>query len=177
MRRRFLLAFGSLGLLAGCGFRPTYMRTASGKPGVAQRELASVDVDIISDRPGQLLRQALQERFDRAASGMARKYDLGVSYSISGEGIAVQPDSTVSRIRLIARGTWTLRAQNPGRTVLASGNARAIDGLNIFQQQYFAADLEQEEVQRRLAGLIADQITLQLAAYFRKQAGIGVTAG
>ena len=49
--------------VAGCGFQPVYMPTASGKAGVAQRELASVYVPIIPERPGQLLRQALQERF------------------------------------------------------------------------------------------------------------------
>lgn len=177
MQRRVLLGAASLGLLSGCGFRPTYMRTASGGAGVAQRELAAVNVEIISDRPGQLLRQALQERFDRASSGVARKYDLGVSYSIGGEGIGVQSDNTVSRIRFIARGSFTLRAQDPARTVLTSGSARAMDGLNVLQQQYFASDLETEVVQKRLAEQIADQITTQLAAYFRKQAKVGVPAG
>ena len=61
------LCLGSLGtlvtLLSGCGFQPVYMPTASGKAGVAQRELASVYVGIIPERPGQVLRQALQERF------------------------------------------------------------------------------------------------------------------
>jgi LPS-assembly lipoprotein len=42
--------------------------------------------------------------------------------------------------------------------------------VNIFNEQFFAADLENETVQRRLAEQIADQITIQLAAYFRHQA-------
>ena len=45
-----------------------------------------------------------------------------------------------------------------------------MDALNIFDTQYFAADLENEAVQRRLAEALADQITMQLAAYFRKRA-------
>ncbi|MDQ2801372.1 MAG: hypothetical protein M3Y41_01300, partial [Pseudomonadota bacterium] len=47
--------------LAGCGFQPVYMPTASGSAGPARRELAAVNVQIIPDRPGQLLRQALQQ--------------------------------------------------------------------------------------------------------------------
>ena len=82
----------------------------------------------------------------------------------------------MTRIRLIARGAWTLRAQDPARTTLATGSSRAIDGLNILDQQYFAADLEQEAVQRRLADQIADQIVLQLAAYFRKHATASAAA-
>ena len=62
-RRSVLL--GTLGL-AGCGFEPVYMPSAGDTPGVAQRELAAIDVAIIPDRPGQLLRQALQQRLGGA---------------------------------------------------------------------------------------------------------------
>ena len=37
-------------------------------------------------------------------------------------------------------------------------------------QQYFAADLEQSAVFRRIAETVADQITLEVATFFRKQA-------
>ena len=70
---------------------------------------------------------------------------------------------------MIGTATWTLIAQDPGRTRLTSGSAKAVDGINIFDTQYFAADLENEAVQRRLAEALADQITLQLAMYFRKR--------
>ena len=118
------------------------------------------------DQPGQ--------RLDRLAprpgqAGVARRYDLSVDFSIAGAGLAVQPDSSVTRIRLTANGSWTLRAQDPHRTVITSGRARAMDAINVIDNQYFAADLENEEAQRQLAEEIADQITLQLASYFRKR--------
>jgi len=62
MRQSLWLFVLSAGLLlAGCGFQPVYMPTASGKTGVAQRELAAVNVTLMPGRPGQLFRQALQE--------------------------------------------------------------------------------------------------------------------
>ena len=83
---RRLVCFGSLSAVAagvaGCGFQPVYMRTASGKPGVAQRDLSTVFVEIIPERPGQLLRQALQEardeqkRADAAGQSSAREYEI-----------------------------------------------------------------------------------------------------
>jgi LPS-assembly lipoprotein len=170
MRRRDLLAFAAGGMLSGCGFQPVYMPTASGNAGVTQRELAAINVNLIPDRPGQLLRQALQDRLEMGASGVARRYDLSVAFGISGEGIGIEPDTTVTRIRLIGSASWNLVAQDPGRTRLAGGSARAVDALNIFDTQYFAADLENEALQRRLAEALADQITIQLAAYFRKHA-------
>jgi len=78
----------------------------------------------------------------------------------------------VTRIREIGSATRTLVAQDPGRTKLTSGYAKAVDGLNLFDTQYFAADLESEAVQRRLADALADQITLQLATFFRKRATV-----
>jgi len=147
-----------------------YMPTASGNAGIAQRDLAAIAVGIIPDRPGQLLRQALQERFERSAGGVARLYDLTVGYEINGEGIAIRHDNTTTRLRLIGRADWTLRAQDATRSVLVSGNARAMDTVNIVQEQYFAADQGNEAAQRRLAEAMAEQITLQLAAYFHRRA-------
>jgi len=85
-RRHFLTVIAGAALSA-CGFQPVYMPTASGKTGVAQRELASIYVEIIPDRPGQVLRQALQERFGDD-SGTPSAYDLSVSFSISGQGLS-----------------------------------------------------------------------------------------
>jgi LPS-assembly lipoprotein len=172
MKRRRMLALTAGATLSGCGFQPVYMPTASGRAGAAQRELAAISVDLIPDRPGQLLRQALQDRLEMGSSGVARRYDLSVGFGISGEAIAIQPDSQPTRIREIGSATWTLIAQDPGRTKLTSGYVKAVDGINLFDTQYFAADLENEAVQRRLADALADQITLQLATFFRKRATV-----
>jgi LPS-assembly lipoprotein len=170
MTRRQMLRLGACASLSGCGFQPVYMPTASGRAGPAERDLAAIQVDLIPERPGQLLRQALQERFEGAAGSGPRRYDLAVAFWISGEGIAIQPDTIATRVRLIGNANWTLLAQDPGRTKLSSGSAKAVDAINILDTQYFAADLENEAVQRRLAEAVADQITLQLAVFFRKRA-------
>jgi LPS-assembly lipoprotein len=175
LRRRAFLGLSLAASLAGCGFQPVYMPTASGKPGVAQRELAAVYVNVITDRPGQLLRQALQERLERGATGVAQLYDLSVSYGIGGEGIAIQPDNSSTYTRLVARADWTLTAQDLAKTTLSHGAARASDDFNVLDEQYFAADLENDFASERLAGEVADQITLQLAAYFRRRASLAAS--
>lgn len=170
---RRTLCLGSLAsfaaILSGCGFQPVYMPTASGKTGVAQRELASIYVEIIPERPGQVLRQALQERFGDD-SGTPSAYDLSVSFSISGQGLAIQSDSIATRLRLIGTATWKLIGRDPKRTILATGSARAMDDVNIFELQYFAADLEVEAKDARIAENVATQIATRLAIWFRQQA-------
>jgi LPS-assembly lipoprotein len=170
--RRGFLALGSAAVLAGCGFQPVYMPTASGQAGPAQRELAAINVGLMPDRPGMLLRQALQDRFEGTGNVVTRRYDLAVSFWIGGSGIGMQHDNTITRIRLIGRANWTLTAQDLAHTKITSGAAHATDAENSLDTQIFASDLENEVIQKRLAEALADQIALQLAAFFRKRASV-----
>jgi LPS-assembly lipoprotein len=174
LRRRTVLTalaapLGGAGLLslAGCGFQPIYAKGPEG--GGVSAELAAVEVGLIPERTGQLLRLALQDRLERGGVAPARRYDLAVSFALSGDPIAVAPDSSITRLRLTGTAHYVLTAQDPTRTTLTSGTARSVDGLNVFQNQLFAVDLESETVQRRIAEAVADQIVLQLAAYFHKR--------
>jgi LPS-assembly lipoprotein len=172
LSRRKLLMLSSAGVLAGCGFQPVYMPTASGQAGPAQRELAAINVSLIPDRPGQLLRQNLQERLASDSSGTPQRYDLAVVFTISGEGIGILNDNNATRVRLTGNARWTLKARDPAQTQLTSGSARAQDAFNVLDQQYFAADIDNEQVQKRLASELADKIAMQLAVFFRRRAAV-----
>ena len=155
------------GLLAGCGLHPLYAAKEGGGAGPAERGLASVSVAIIPERPGQLLREALQTRFDRTGSGGAKRYDLVVSLGFAGEGLDyLQSTSAPTRLRLVAIANWSLLSLDTTRRTLTTGTTRVMDGFNLFNTQFFAADLESEAVQRRLVQAVADQMTLQLASWF-----------
>lgn len=162
--------FWPLGLavsLGACGFHPLYASGPNGTPSPAQAELAAISIGLIPDRSGQLLRQALQDRFERGGIGLAHRYDLAVAYDIGQEGIGIQPDTSTTYQRVTATASWTLSAQDPGHTQLDAGTAKAIDGYNFIENQFFAADLEFETIQRRIAEMLADQITIQLSRYFK----------
>ncbi len=170
LRRRALLGLLAAAPLAGCGFQPVYMPTATGAPGPAARELAAIHVALIPDRPGQLLRQALQQRFQGAGDATPRRYTLHVNYWISGLGVGILPGTTPTQIRMIAHANWVLTENDAPQARVATGSARALDAVNLFDQQYFAADLETSAVYHQLASEIADQITLRLASLFRARA-------
>jgi LPS-assembly lipoprotein len=168
--RRGLGLLALAAMLPGCGFSPIYARSAPGTAGPAEAGMAAINVGLIPERTGQELRQALQARLNRGSSGVAQRYDLVATYALVGEPIGIQQDASITRVRLIGSSVWTLTAQDPLRTTLASGNARVLDGYNIIDQQYFAADMESEEVERRMAEALADQIAVQLAIYFKRHA-------
>lgn len=157
------------GVLAGCGWRPVYAPPAGGGIGAAEQGLMETEVAWLPERNGQLLREALKARFERGTGGAARRYDLSVNLSIQAEGIGIQRDNTTSRVRLIGTAAWTLQLQNQQRSTLTTGFAREVDGYDVFNQQYFAADLQSGAVQRRITDALAEQITLQVAAWFNRR--------
>jgi LPS-assembly lipoprotein len=180
MGRRLLMGGGAVGL-GGCGFHPIYAPgasgtisgTTSGTIGGAQQELAAVAVGIIPNRSGQELRQALQSRLERQGLAVARRYDLAVAFGIGGEGIGVEQDSSVTRIRLVGTASWVLTAQDAQRSLLTQGTARQLDGFNVINEQFFAADQASDFATKRIAEALADQITLQLALFFAQRTARG----
>jgi len=166
MFRRAFSAFLTLvpaALASGCGFHPLYA------PGGAQSAaLQSVFVNIIPNRDGQLLRQALQERLEGTDAGIAKRYTLTVYYSTAGQTLGVQSDNSVTRLRNIANATWILRPVDNATSLTTSGKVRSVDGYNIIDEQYFQMDLSGEAVLHRLADAVADQIVTGLAIYFSK---------
>ena len=169
-RRGFVLAMAAA--VSGCGFRPVYaVRGGASSP--ARRQLGLIDVALLPDRPGQLLRQALQQRLSNPGEVLAKRYELSIAYGISSDSIGVQQDSTITRIRQTGTANWSLKMLDPASTLVTNGTARTLDGLNVIDQQYFEADLAGEAAQRRIADAIADQITLQLASYFARHEATG----
>lgn len=156
--RHLALAMMLVGV-AGCGFAPVYGPQAA----LAGVGLGGIDVPVLGGRDGQLLRQALQERLAQTADGGPIRYDLVISYSVANEGIATQRDTSTTRNRLTGRATWYLVTQDSQRRTVASGFARCGDGYNPIDIQYFANQLEEEVVRRRIAEQVADQLVQQLA--------------
>ena len=167
MRRRGLLLGAAV---SGCGFHPLYAPSSGGTPGPAAADMAAIYIPPIAERTGQLIRQALQQRFEGQGTGTAKRYELVVTYGVSSEGQAIQRDTSTTRIRLIGSASFYLRELSLAHKPLTSGNARVLDGYNILNNEYFAATLENDSAQERIAQSLADQITLKLGIYFKQAA-------
>jgi LPS-assembly lipoprotein len=166
--RRGLLG-AALMALGGCGFRPLYGDgAAAGDPDVA-REFAATRVGLIPDRFGQLLRRSLQQRLSAGGPAAAR-WDLLVTPSFAAEGMGVQPDGAVTRVRYTATANWTLNRVTPRETV-ANGFERTMDAYNIQPSQFFSADMSREAMERRLAEQLADEVVTRLAMRLRNLQG------
>lgn len=169
---RHMRACALLALLGGCGFQPVFAPASTDTiGGAAGRELAQVDVALVPERSGQILRQDVQERLERFGTGIAKHYKLYIAFSFVTDQAGILPDSSATFTRVHANADWRLTLMDAPSTLVTTGSARALDGFNQLDQQVFASDLETESVEQKLAARIADEITLQLAVYFRQRAG------
>lgn len=176
--RRTLLTFGAkalgLGLaggVVGCAPHPLYAPNAFGNASAGSdsvlAQLRQVQVPLLPDREGQILRQALQDRLYSGETPVLSRYNLSVSIGINQIGLGIQGDSTITYVRFIATAPWSLTSQDdPDHKVLVSNTAQASDSLNAFDNQPFGQELETNVVNARLANAIADQIVTRLAHYF-----------
>jgi len=165
--RRGLLGWPVLLALPGCGFHPLYASNGS-VTGPGRAGLGLISVGLMPNREGQVMRQALQARFDHGDAPAAKRFDLSVALGIVQEGGGIQQDNTTTRVRFMGHASWTLTSRDAARATVTTGTARANDGLNTFDQQYFGQDIETETVNRRIIEEMAEQITTELAIYFDK---------
>jgi LPS-assembly lipoprotein len=161
--RQFALMCGMSLMLAtaACGFRPLYAPS-----GATNAALGQIFVDVIPNRDGQLLRQSLQERLERASES-EKQYVLSVSYILRYDAEGVQEDSSITRTRVIGTARWTLRKPGLLAASIASGSANSLDGNNAINSQFFYGDLAGEAINRRMGDALAAEIVEELAAYFR----------
>ena len=176
-RRRLLglggavLGTGLIGGLTGCSPHPLYAPNAFGngdsQAASVQSQLRQVQVALLPDRTGQVLRQALQNRLEAGEAPEYTRYSLSVTFNIAQIGLGIQSDSTITYLRFIATAPWSLTEQDsPTNQILVSNTEQATDSMNTFDNAPFGQELETNTVEARLADAIADQIVIRLAHYF-----------
>ena len=165
--RRALSILTLATLLGACGFTPLYAPNASGGMGPSSAGLSAINVALMGERSGQLLRDALQRRFAVNGNGSAKLYNLTVSFYVANEGVSIERGESIpTRNRSAGIATWSLSSNDAEQRTITSGRARQLDGNNPLSLQYFYSDLQTEQTQARLVEAVADQITTQLATYF-----------
>ena len=149
--------------VAGCGFHPLYDTGGA----AADARLPDIFVaNIVAGRPGQLLRQALQQRLAGSSEASPQGYTLRVSLALNGEAIGIHGDNTSARTRVIGRANWALSSVAASPVSLATGSAITVDGFNVIETQYFESIMANDTTNERVADNLAESIRTQLATWF-----------
>ncbi|GAA08033.1 LPS assembly lipoprotein LptE [Acetobacter tropicalis] len=171
LRRALALPLTALPLLvlpaalSGCGFQPLYgEQKGETTPEV---ELKRVYVANIPERSGQQLRLALQQNMAGDGPEDPDGYTLIVQPSFGQESIDIHSDNTSGRVRMNAHAHWQLLTVEQYPKLLAQGDASTMDGYTSTYEQYFAQTLNSETAIGRVAQTLAEQVTQQVATWFR----------
>jgi LPS-assembly lipoprotein len=166
-RRRLLIDGGrlsaSLALLGptACGFRPLY---ADRSP-VTDAALASVRVEPIANRIGQILANQLRDGFNPTGVIVPTRYALSIQLQTARREIGIRKDATATRTQFDVVASYQL-LRNEDRIVLFAGSARATDAFDVIANDYSTTVAEQTSQERamRVLGL---EIQTRIALYLQ----------
>ena len=163
MLKKFAAACFCVGLSA-CGFAPVYAPANNNREVTA--DFAAIQIDVISDRSGQILRNELIDRLN-AKGRTTSKYRLNVILTEQQIGLAIARDATLTRTQTIEIGDINLIDIQTGKSLLAR-HLSASSTYNVLPSQFSTLVTEQDSKERSLR-MLADQITTALSLYFKNQ--------
>lgn len=150
--RRFVLTLMAALPLAACGFAPAY---APG--GAAGRLRGRVAVAAPTDRNGFELVRQLEMRLGAPEAPL---FDLSTSLSLSRISAGITPDNEITRYQLQGTAIWSL-SQSSDNARVAGGMARSFTSWSATGST-IAGLAAEEDAERRLMVILADQIVTQL---------------
>ncbi|MGB0681335.1 MAG: LPS assembly lipoprotein LptE [Magnetovibrionaceae bacterium] len=153
------LALSSILLVSACGFSPLYGKRSGG----SVASLNTIQVGIIEDRMGQMLRNELVTKLNGGVSPKNAAYHLDVKVQQSENKYGADADSFRTRANLIVKATYRLIDREEQETVL-NGAAESISSYDILTNK-FATRIASQEAQRLAAVALSDDIRARLAIF------------
>lgn len=151
-RRHFLAGLGVLAL-GGC-FRPMLAEDSTARGLRGQIALPRID-----GRFGYYLVHSLEDRLGAPADP---DYRLEVSTELEGRGLAISPDSAVTRINLVAKADWSLW-RNGAKAPLMTDSVVSQSGYSATAS-LFATRVTRRDIERRLARDLGQRIARAIMA-------------
>jgi LPS-assembly lipoprotein len=151
----------TLGVLASaCTVQPVYMTIANG-PNVAA-DLSAVQVEDVSDRVGQEVRNNLIFGFTGGGNPAPPRYELSLRVTTADARLGFERDETAPAYSVTVTVAYELREIATGKVILRSLN-RGVASYDRSNQA-FANQRAKIDAENRAAQSVADDIQLRLAA-------------
>ena len=158
--------FGALLLLASaCGFQPLYGERAGAS---ASDQLASIRIQPIADRSGQILYNALRDGLNPVGRPASPEYVLHVKLDETSDEVLLRADETATRVNLTLTATFGLYAGDAKEPVL-NGVTRTTAAYNVLDSPY-ATVTSEEDARKRALNDMAREIRTRLAVFLTRQA-------
>jgi LPS-assembly lipoprotein len=157
--RRAALALAAGAALAGCGLRPLYGDRGVGAG--AKARLAAVEIGVIGERPGQILRNRLIDRFYGGTGPLPYTHELAVGLTVTEVRAGIRIDDTATR-RLLT-GSASVRLVEKGTQAVAYSASISRTSSFPFQEAQFGVLAARDAAVEDLMLALADEITTRVA--------------
>lgn len=158
-----LLLAGAVAPLAGCGFRPLYGRYNADAGGTSvNHQMAGIRISAIGERDGQMLHNALRDRFNPMGQPASSDYSLDVGLTTRTYGALTRSDLSATRRNVEMTAAYSLR--DLSGAVVMTDKAMITTGYDEFDDPL--NDISSlEDAQRRGTFQLADQIRTRVAVF------------
>ena len=150
-------------LLTACGFRPLY---ATGGVADVSEELSQVEVAVIPERSGQILRNYLIQGINSGGRPADPLYRLDVDLRERQEDLGIDKTDSAQRANLVITARFSLRTAADEEEVL-NRRVGIITSYNIVMDEFSTLSAQNAARDRALRQLGSD-IRTQLALYFSR---------
>ncbi len=151
-------------LLSACEFEPVHRQ---GGP-ASVSELSKIEIGVIANRTGQLLREELLYRFRSGSRGTPKPYSLVVSVTEEIEGLGVRFDAVPTRGDLTLTADFKVIDTASGE-VRFEGRSRAVSNYDILGANYATASA-QVGARSRSVQVLADEIKERVSVWLLRGA-------
>jgi LPS-assembly lipoprotein len=146
---------------AGCGFHPLYGQWSSAA--ISTPELAAVDIDLIPNREGQLVRNSLLDKMQPQGPAPRALYKLTIGLSLQRDSFGIRTDQTATRGSLTMVAGYTITDLASGKAILTS-SSRSVSSYNILDSD-FATVISEDDAIRRTAVDLSEEIKTRVAIF------------
>lgn len=165
---KLLLSLITLIFVSACGFEPVYGTLAfdQAKAQAVEEGLAQVEISNIPDREGQMLRNALVDRFYRPGDTSEKPYLLSVArLDETITQLDITRDSDTTREQLHLKTIVKLVEKNSGKTLIKR-YVNAYTGYDVLDSQ-FSTRVGQNNAREVAINKMADRIETAIGLYFK----------
>lgn len=153
--------------ITACGFSPMYGKHSSAQNSDVRSALNQISIDVIPDREGQYLRNALMDRFYAGGipSNPAFRLQIDkIQESVADFDITIESEATRRQLHL---STKMRLIDSQTQKILLERSLSAITSHNVLESEFSTIVTEQSAREAALNDL-SRQTERQLALYFAK---------
>ena len=159
---RLFFCFIVFFIFTSCGYDPIHSKNVN-----TNKELLSISVQNIKNRPGQILRNTLLNQLNPERERVITKYRLIVEISESKSSLAYRRDMSATRTDLKVTANYLLKDIKNGE-ILLKQEAKSISSFDVVESVY-ATLIAEKDVREKNLKVISNDIYTNLVIFFKNK--------